>query len=35
MFRYKGTALEPKKIAFEMKLDAMLVGKITSRPTGR
>src|ERR1051325_752302 len=34
MFRYKGTALEPKKIAFEMKLDAMLVGKITSRPTG-
>ena len=34
MFRYKGTALEPKKIAFEMKLDAMLAGKITSRPTG-
>jgi len=34
MFRYKGTAIEPKKIAFEMKLDAMLVGKIISRPTG-
>ena len=34
MFRYKGTAIEPKRIAFEMKLDAMLVGKIISRPSG-
>jgi len=34
MFRYKGTAIEAKKIAFEMKLDAMLVGKIISRPSG-
>jgi DNA-binding winged helix-turn-helix (wHTH) protein len=34
MFRYKGSALEPKRIALEMKLDAMLVGKIISRPTG-
>jgi DNA-binding winged helix-turn-helix (wHTH) protein/tetratricopeptide (TPR) repeat protein len=34
MFRYKGSAVEPKKIAFEMKLDAMLVGKISARPAG-
>ncbi|HSB27015.1 MAG TPA: winged helix-turn-helix domain-containing protein, partial [Pyrinomonadaceae bacterium] len=34
MFRYKGRQLEPKKIAAELNVDAILVGKIGSRPKG-
>jgi DNA-binding winged helix-turn-helix (wHTH) protein/tetratricopeptide (TPR) repeat protein len=34
VLRYKGEYLDPKAIANELNLDAMLMGKLVSRPTG-
>jgi DNA-binding winged-HTH domains len=34
VFRYKGAEIDPKVLAGELNVDAMLLGKLVSRPTG-